>query len=426
MVTQTVLPFKLGITTDAITAHAGLVLFGEFLHALRLPRALDEALPGPGSGVGYQPSQFVVPLLLMLQGGGRTLEDLRQVREDGALRELLALEELPSSDATGDWLRRMGGGSGLAGLAAANRKVLRRALKRAKTREYTLDIDATQIVAEKKTAKRTYKGELGYMPIVGHLAENGLVVSEEFRAGNESPNARNAEFIRHCEAQMPAGTRIARLRSDSAAYQAEIFNECEEQGRSFAIGVPLDAAVQAAIAAIPEEEWRPYQNGRIAETVHAMDDTCKAFRLVVIRRPVQGDLLKPEDPSERYKAIASNRAESAEQTVAWYDQRGDASENRIKELKIGFAMERMPCGQQQANAVFFRIGVLAYNLFVLFKRQALPEDWRQHQVQTMRWRFYQTAGKAVTHAGALILKVAAWRFALFEEIRARCRELACQ
>ncbi|MCA9422831.1 MAG: hypothetical protein KC592_17565 [Nitrospira sp.] len=43
-----------------------------------------------------------------------------------------------------------------------------------------------------------------------------------------------------------------------------------------------------------------------------------------------------------------------------------------KELKIGFGMERLPCGTFAANAVFFRIGVLAYNLFVLFKMLALP------------------------------------------------------
>jgi len=28
--------------------------------------------------------------------------------------------------------------------------------------------------------------------------------------------------------------------------------------------------------------------------------------------------------------------------VKWYDARGEYSENRIKELKIGFSMERMP------------------------------------------------------------------------------------
>jgi hypothetical protein len=40
--------------------------------------------------------------------------------------------------------------------------------------------------------------------------------------------------------------------------------------------------------------------------------------------------------------IATTRTESAEDVVAWYNQRGECSENRIKELKIGFGMERMP------------------------------------------------------------------------------------
>ena len=158
----------------------------------------------------------------MLPGGGRSLEDLRQLRAEEGLRELLGLAEMPSPDATGDWLRRMGNGPGLESLAAVNRKVLARALKREQTRQFTLDIDATQIVAEKKTAGRTYKGERGYLPIVAHLAENGLLVDEEFRAGNDSPGARNLEFIRYCEAQMAKGTRIAEVRSDNAAYQAAI------------------------------------------------------------------------------------------------------------------------------------------------------------------------------------------------------------
>ncbi len=85
----------------------------------------------------------------------------------------------------------------------------------------------------------------------------------------------------------------------------------------------------AVIAAIPEDEWRPYQNGRIAETVHTLNHTTKAFRLVVIRRPVQGHLFEEEGPCERYKAIASNREESAEETAAWYNRRGETSENRI-------------------------------------------------------------------------------------------------
>ena len=49
--------------------------------------------------------------------------------------------------------------------------------------------------------------------------------------------------------------------------------------------------------------------------------------------------------------------------VDWYNQRGEASENRLKELKTGFAMERMPSGNTKANAVFVRRAKARQKLF---------------------------------------------------------------
>ena len=103
--------------------------------------------------------------------------------------------------------------------------------------------------------------------------------------------------------------------------------------------------------------------------------------------------------SVKYTVIATNKIELSEEVVTWYNQRGDRNENRIKELKIGFGMERMPCGQFEANAVFFRVGVLAYNIFRLFIFKILSTPWHRHQVQTIRWRLYQIAGKIVFHGG---------------------------
>ncbi len=101
MIRQTVLPFKLENTRDTITPHAGLALLGEFAVGLGLLKSVDKYLPKPGSGAGYSPSEYIFPLLLMLNGGGRSLEDLRQIRKDEGLREILPLERMPSSDATG-------------------------------------------------------------------------------------------------------------------------------------------------------------------------------------------------------------------------------------------------------------------------------------------------------------------------------------
>jgi len=300
------------MTKDMITPHAGLALLGEFAVGLGLLKLVDRYLPTPGSGAGYHPSEYLFPLILMLNGGGRSLEDTRQIRTDEGLREILQLERIPSSDAFGDWLRGMGVNSGLYGLEKVNRRLLKRGMKYDGLKGYTLDIDVTGIEAEKQSAKMTYKGFKGYMPMVGHIAENGLALGDEFREGNVSPATRNLAFITHCVRQMPKGKRITALRSDSAAYQAEIINYCEQEGIRFAIGADLDPAVLTAIKTIAEDDWKPYQNGSIAETIHSMEKTDEAFRLIVIRRPYQGTLFAEEDTRLKYTVIATNRIESPE------------------------------------------------------------------------------------------------------------------
>jgi Transposase DDE domain group 1 len=418
-ITQTVLPFKLEMTNDTLTSHAGLALFGEYFGVMGISALVDQNLPRPGSAKGYRPSAFVEPLALMLHGGGRTLEDLRVLREDTGLLRLLGKASLPSSDAVGDWLRRIGN-CGMNGLHKVNRCALRRSLNRDTCSGYTLDIDATRLVAEKHAAFYTYKGEKGYMPIVGHLAENGLIVGHEFREGNVAPAARNLEFMQACEANLPKGKTIEAVRADSAAYQAAIFNWCEATGKTFAIGADHDAAVKAAIKAIPENAWTKYNDGEIAETVHCMNKSKDAFRLIIIRRPQQQDLFTPAEPY-RYHAIASNRKdEDAMTTLQWYCKRGDASENRIKDLKIGFSMEYMPCGTFAANAAFFAIGTLAYNLYIGFRALALDATMARSQVQTVRWQLYQVAGKIVCHGRQLILKVNQNAMTAFAAIRERC------
>lgn len=220
---------------------------------------------------------------------------------------------------------------------------------------------------------------------------------------------------------MPKGHRIAHVRLDSAGYQADIFNACEETGKTFAIGGRMDAPTQKAIAEIPESAWTHYADCAVAETTHSMNGTKKAFRLIVVKHTRQTELF---DDRPKCHVIASNCVESTADTLIWYRQRGEVSENGIKELKIGFGMERMPCGQFAANAAFFRIGVIAHNLFVLFKHSALGEGWQRHKVATVRWRLFHLPGKVVRHAGAWVLKVAAESVDLFRSIRTRSFALA--
>ena len=131
---------------------------------------------------------------------------------------VLGLEVIPQASSLGAWLRKMGHANGaVAALEAVNKAVLQAALRRRK--KVTLDIDATEIVANKADAQWTYNKNKGYMPMVGHIAETGQVVSGDFRQGNAAPAKENAEFIQQCQRALPHGCTVGALRIDAVGYQ---------------------------------------------------------------------------------------------------------------------------------------------------------------------------------------------------------------
>ena len=251
-------------------------------------------------------------------------------------------------------------------------------------------------------------------------------MGQEFRDGNVSPGAGILPFAKKCEAALPAGKRIY-FRSDSAAYQAEVINHYSQPGRTFTITADLDVAVKREIKNLSVSAWQPYRTAEglttdreIAETVHTMNGTAQAFRLIVLRwlNP-QPSLFETE--RYRYHAVASNREESARAAIWQHNGRGQ-SENWHKELKLDVGMEQMPCGQKEANALYFAIGVLAYNLAQLLKRQVLPESYRTATLATLRWKVYRLAGKLVRHARGLILKIKAdtEKWLMLQSARRQC------
>jgi len=128
MIRQTVLPFKVEKTEDTITPYGGLALLGEFAVGAGLLQKIYRQVPKPGSGVGYAPSEYLFPLILMLNGGGRSLEDVRVIRHDEGLREILHIERIPSSEAIGDWLRRMGRNGGIEGFEKAGQALIQQGM----------------------------------------------------------------------------------------------------------------------------------------------------------------------------------------------------------------------------------------------------------------------------------------------------------
>jgi len=440
---QTVLNFAVESTDERLTPRAGEIVFGEYLKAIGIDKLCNTYLPLPRSNKGYDPFTFIQPLILMLHAGGRSLEDVRTIASDKAIREILEIKRLPKADSIGKWLKRHGL-MGIYGIERIHKKLLKRYVKRLRDEDLILDIDATIMQSYKSTAETTYKMFPGYSPMVGHL-NGGYVIHSEFRSGNIAPADHNLAFLKRCLSQLPTGSILRYIRADSASYQHALFDYCEQNHIVYTIGARLDSSVVANINEITRWEKLDEKEGKyhhlkeeVAEFMHTMDEGEYAFRIIVVRKQVTPvlsgleDLLSEEEKlalmHERYSVIATNadpEEMSAQDIVRFYRKRGDTSENRIKELKGGFNLDHLPSSDFISNAFYFQIGVLAYNLFILFK-QTLQESWQKHTIQTIRYKLYNIAGKVVGHGRQLFLKVNREFVAILDAIRQKSYQISLE
>jgi hypothetical protein len=430
---QTVLNYNIAPTDEKLTPRTGVAIFGEYLKGMGFENLCNTHIPNSTHHKAYNPFEFIYPLILMLHSGGRVLDDIKEIRLDEALKTLLKIENIPTAGAVTKYLHKHGS-AGELGIKNINKSYLKRFLKSIKNEDLILDIDATFIEAHKHNTLYSYLGEPGYMPMVGHI-NGGYVIDADFREGNESPAGKNLEFIKACAMQLPIGTTFDRFRADSASYQAEIFNYCDKEKILFTVSGQKDKSVMYEINNIKADQWEKLNDReQVAEFMHTMGKADNAFRMIVVKKditpvlPEMDEYLSEEAKEklkdEMYYTIATNDTKlSAEEILRLHRQRGETSENKIKELKNGFNMSYLPTSNFDANSFYFAIGTLAYNLFLLFK-QILDASLQHHTIKTIRYKLYHIAGKVVSHAREITLKVNEQFVQLLENIRAKAYEVS--
>ena len=424
-VEKTVLNFKTKKSNEKMTARSGLLLFVEAFFAMNLDEALAKKISKPKSGRGFQTKDFALPLMMMLYGGGESISDTREIREDEALREAGNIDIVPSDSAFGDWIRRIGKRKGIAGFEKVNDDLVQKMLHKSESKSVTLVVDPSFIKAEKHDAKMTYEGYRGYRPVYAVILELGLIANYKFKHGND--NGGRFSFVKKSIEKIEKTTNVGLFLADSEYYVADIFNPCNYKNINFAVAAHIDSSSSKAINEIKEEQWKQFedkhgvtvQGVEVAETVHAMDSTKEAFRFVVKRWYNKYNEL-------RFHAVATNINSGTTQDIFLkYDNRANA-ENVIKENKNGFGMFKMPSGSFAGNAIFFAIGVLCYNLFIAQKLYTMPCAYGKKTIKSIRWLLLELPAKLVKIAcGWVVLEIAthAKKYKMFCEVRRRNHEL---
>jgi hypothetical protein len=442
-----------------LTSRAGLPLVLETMRALGLPRVIREHVHIRARQSGYTEGEKIEALVLLLAAGGDCLDDIAVLQADSGLGRLVE-RQLPSADTLRHFLyafhdeelipaaqaARPAGqvayipaeNVALQGLARVNTALVHQMAAQGKSTTATLDHDATIQESHKREARPHYKGGRGYQPTAVYWVEQDLVVADEYRDGNVGAGMETLPLIQRAFASLPASVNTFCFRADTACYNEPTLKWLADPARpggpvgpiGFTIGADMTKDLHAVCAAVPAARWALFED-RPDETVHCTDveftpgtwkKDAQPLRYLALRiRKKQGQLFA-SGADTKYLAVVSNRWELAPAALLrWHWQKAGTIElvHDITKNELGAAVP--PCGRFGANAAWYRLSLLTYNVLSALKSLALPPSLSTARPKRLRFTLFTLAGRLVTHARQLVLRVSAAAERLAGLIAARRR-----
>jgi DDE family transposase len=216
------------------------------------------------------------------------------------------------------------------------------------------------------------------------------------------------------------------LRADEGFYGKDFLAELEQRRITYTIGAQLNSALRERIAAVSAEAWQrsSYRSGsEVTSFVWRPRSWKQARRFVVRRDPLEpGEQLALDEGAWHYWALVTNDYErSADELEIWHRAKASV-ENRIKEAKLGFALDNLPSRLFHANWAFLLCTLLAYNLLTWLKLLALPAGERSSYAKRLRFRFIAVAATVGRSGRRLILRLSAG-YTLFTDFVAALQRL---
>jgi hypothetical protein len=343
----------------------------------------------------------------------------------------------------------------LTGLSRVNADMVAFAQRVAPQEVATLDMDATLVPTHKQKALHCYKGFRAYQPLNTWWAEHGLVLHSEFRDGNVPAGHEQLRVLQDALACLPGDVKKVRLRSDTAAYQVELLQYLAKGTHErfgaieFAISADVTQEFRKAVSEVPVSAWnklqRPDGQGadpsghEWAEVVFVPNwaghsKNGPAYRFIAVREPLQAPLpgveaaqrLLPfpvmdfgKNGPHKLFGIVTNRNISGDELIHWQRARCGKSEEAHAIMKSDLAGGQLPSGKFGANAAWWAMMVLAFNLNVIMRKHALGGQWAERRMKRLRLGFIGLAGWVVDHARQLQVRLSAGHPALRWLARAR-------
>jgi hypothetical protein len=422
------------ITDDTLTSRAGLSLFARYLD---------------GVGIGWFINRWLGPLRKSNKGLP-AVECMRQVLlflVDGTSRHLAHFDELKSDEGyaatierkqedllSSHSVKRFFGAIGW-GRIWLLRKLLQELfiwrLHIDQPPVVILDLDVMVMDNDEAESREgvtpTYKKVKGFAPL--QMVWNRVVVDAVLRAGHHHSNHKDttekmvAHTVRKIRKRYSRTVPII-IRQDAGYFDQKLFDLYEKLGVGYISGGKLYGDIKEFVAAAGDEHWSIYLNHDQEWRYLEFGDrrgSWKRFRRALFCRPTHEDrqmLLEFARPDTMIytnlgmgtllddallRANAGYLLEAAG-IIECYHGRG--FDELVHRAYKDFVDQRLPFRGFRQNTAYYYTTLLAFSLFEAFKADVtdvvLPETV---YATTFRRRFLDVAGKIVSHAGRIVLKV---------------------
>lgn len=328
----------------------------------------------------------------------------------------------------------------LKSLMLVNRDMIELAQQKSPQKIATVDMDATLSETHKKQALYSYKGYKSYQPLNTYWYEQDMMLHSEFRDGNVPAGYEQLRVFQEALAGLPEGVEKVYLRSDTAGYQIDLLRYCaiaknERFGQiEFAIGADVTPAFKKACSEVKTDDWHKLYKevkGQLIDTNQEYAEVCfvpnwigckksgAEYRFLAIRELLSQ---KEKDKSKNkelpfqtqklgdneYKifGIITNRIKlPGDELIKWQRERCGKSEEAHGIIKNDLAGGQFPSKYFGANAAWWLIALLAFNLNALMKLLILPKSWIVSRFKAIRFSIINIAGRVMKHARKLCLRI---------------------
>jgi hypothetical protein len=377
-------------------------------------RRLSPIDPRKRKGSGFGPDAIVAQFLYCFAAGGASLADAERLEADPLARRLARLDAFADESTLGEWLRAQTPESVRAFwqlihefIAWAAHRAAAGRWQHAGRAEVFFDDTQLEVCGKKfEGAKLNYHGEValswqtcwfGPWLADGHLGSPGDV-SDALPAmlGRQRPLWAEGESDFLADSGSSAAKYLQAIGAAGFTHWSVSYNKWTGALERTAAAQP-----EAAWGAPVKSVWRDgspitEQHGLIRHTPEGSEQT---FDFAVVRFRKEGEMFW----SYRFLACAGTRREAAA-IFARHKLKGE-KEQLLKEVLRGLDLHHPPCAELNANAMFYAIAALAYNLLVTVKLLCLPDECQSWQVKTMLRQIIRLPATLVRHARGLLARV---------------------